>query len=309
MAISRLTRVPLRELWKHEAHGFTRWLSENLDYLNEALKLELTLVEREASGDMSFYADILAEDADGNYFIIENQLEKTDHDHLGKIITYMSNFEGKGAIWITSEPHPEHEAAIHWLNELLPEDSAIYLVKLEAYKIDASASAPLFTIIAGPTKEGRQVGKEKKELAERHVLHLSFWAQLLERSKNRTSLFVNKSPGKNLWLSTGAGRTGFVFSYVIPMKSAQVELYIDTGNLEENKAYFDKLLARRKEIEERFGGSLEWQRLDNRRAARIRYVVDDRGLQNKESWPEIQDKLIDSMIRLSEALRPELKQL
>src|SRR5215510_2832197 len=117
MVISRLTRIPLRELWKHEAHGFTYWLAENLDYLNEALDLELSLVEREASGDMTFSADILAEDGSGNYYIIENQLEKTDHGHLGKIITYMSNLEGKSAIWVTSEPRPEHEKAVHWLNE------------------------------------------------------------------------------------------------------------------------------------------------------------------------------------------------
>lgn len=142
MTISRLQKVPLRELWRHEAHGFTHWLAENLDFLGEALGFEITLVEREATAG-PFSADILAEDTDGNYVIIENQLEQTDHDHLGKLITYLSNLEAKKAIWITSAPRPEHEKAIHWLNETLPADTAFYLLKLEAYRIDDSSPAPL----------------------------------------------------------------------------------------------------------------------------------------------------------------------
>ena len=150
MNIARLETVPLRELWKHEAHGFTHWLADNLDYLGDALGVNFTLIEREASGDMSFAADLLVEDQDGNHYVIENQLEKTDHDHLGKIITYMSNLDAKLAVWITSEPRPEHETAVHWLNEILPANSSVYLVKLEAYRIGESAPAPLFSIVAGP---------------------------------------------------------------------------------------------------------------------------------------------------------------
>ena len=258
---------------------------------------------------MSFSADLLAEDNGGNYYVIENQLEKTDHDHLGKIITYMSNLDGKCAIWIASEPRPEHEKAIHWLNEILPTDSAIYLVKLEAYRIDDSAAAPLFTVIAGPTSVGKQVGEQKKELAERHIQRLSFWEQLLNRSKDQTQLFSNISPGTQSWISTGAGRSGFEFAYVVNMKATQVELYIDTENLEENKGSFDKLLTRRERIEAKFGEALDWQRLENRRACRIRFVVSNKGLEDEELWGDIQGKLIDAMIRLSDALKPEIKRL
>ena len=215
---------------------------------------------------MTFSADILAEDSYGNSYIIENQLEKTDHDHLGKIITYMSNLDARNAIWITKEPHPEHEKAVHWLNEILPAQSAVYLVKMEAYSIGNSVPAPLFTIIAGPTSVGKQVGEEKKEMAERHVLHLSFWEQLLKRSRDKTDLFANVSPGKQLWISTGAGRRGFGLNYVIRMQSATIELYIDDGVAEHNKEYFDKLLEHKEEIERRFGHPINWERLDNRQA-------------------------------------------
>lgn len=308
-SISRLTKVPLRELWKHEAHNFTHWLADNLAYLNDALQLELSLVEREASGNMSFSADILAEDKNNNYYVIENQLEKTDHGHLGQIITYMSNLGAKNAIWITSEPRPEHETAVHWLNELLPDDSAIYLVKLEAYKIDDSSSAPLFTVVAGPTSVGKQIGNEKKELAGFNVLHTEFWGQLLQRSKNKTSLFANISPGKESWISASAGRGGIAFDYVIRKNSGSVELYINTGNADDNKRHFDKLFSKKYQIEQRFEQSINWERLDHRKASQLSFVAANEGLASKERWPEIQDKMIEAMIRFSDALKPEIKDL
>jgi hypothetical protein len=133
--VSRLVSVPLREIWAHEATSFTVWLSENLDFISDTIGFELSLVEREASAG-PFSADILAEDSNGNYVIIENQLNQTDHDHLGKLITYMSNLEARTAIWVSSNPRPEHEKAVHWLNETLPADTAFFLIKIEAFRID-----------------------------------------------------------------------------------------------------------------------------------------------------------------------------
>lgn len=309
MSISRLTKVPLRELWKHEAHGFTRWLAENLDYLNEALDLELSLVEREASGDMTFSADILAEDTDGNYYIIENQLEKTDHDHLGKIITYMSNLEGNGAIWITSDPRPEHEKAVHWLNEILPADSAVYLVKLEAYKIEDSPSAPLFTVIAGPTSVSRQVGEEKKELAERHILRSEFWTQTLEKLKKKGSFFSNISPGKDQWIGTGSGKSGIAYNLVVLKDGIRVEIYISTPSQETNKSYFDQLLSKKEKVEQAFGKPLFWQRLDDKTASRISYTIEGYGWMHRDHWPEMEDRLVEEIYNLRKALQDEIEKL
>lgn len=307
--ISRLQKVPLRELWKHEAHDFTHWLAENLDYLNEALGLELSLVEREASGEMTFSADILAEDESGNYYIVENQLEKTNHDHLGKIITYMSNLDGNGAIWITSEPRPEHEKAVHWLNEILPADSAIYLVKLEAYKIENSPSAPLFTVIAGPTLVSKQIGEEKKELAERHILLLEFWKQILEKYKTRGTFFANIAPSKDHWLSTGAGKAGIIYSQLVMKDALRVEVYFSSNNQEANKRLFDQLLAKKEKIEKDFGRSLEWQRLNEKTACRICYKIEGHGLKDKDHWEEIQNILIEEMYKLREAFQSEIERL
>lgn len=308
MHISRLEPVPLRELWRNEARDFTAWLAENLDFLGETLSVDLSLVEQEASAG-AFAVDILAEDGNGNPVIIENQLERTNHDHLGKLITYMSNLDAKVAVWITSGPRPEHEKAVHWLNEALPADTAFYLIRIEAYRIGNSPPAPLLTIVAGPSPEAKQIGDQKKELAQRHLLRLEFWGQLLERAKERTSLHARKSPTKENWIGTGTGRRGLSLNYVIRMESTRVELYIDTGEAEANKSIFDQLVSNKDPIEDAFGAPLDWQRLDDRRACRICHHLAVGGLADRDRWPEIQDAMIDAMVSLEQALKPHIKRL
>ncbi|MEW6504844.1 MAG: DUF4268 domain-containing protein [Chloroflexota bacterium] len=308
-SVARLIRVPLREVWRHEAHDFTHWLVENLDLLSQVTGLRLSLVEKEAAaGD--FAVDILAEDADGNLVVIENQLERTDHDHLGKLITYMSNQDAKTAIWITSQPRPEHEKAVHWLNETLPDDTSFFLLQVEAVRIDDSPPAPLFTIIAGPSPESRQIGEQRKELARRHVLRLEFWEGLLQKAKQKSTLFVHISPGKDNWISTSAGKRGFTWSYVILKDHARVELYIDTGDSEKNKHYFDTLAQHKDDVEAKFGAPLDWQRLDEKQASRIAYLIKGQGgLYDQEKWDSLQDAMVDAMMRLESALKPHFDRL
>ncbi len=307
MQIGRLKRVELREIWQHEAYDFTTWLAGNLDLLGEFLGLELSLVQQEAAAG-PFSADILAEDGRGSPVIIENQLDRTDHDHLGKLITYLSNLEAKTAVWITSNPRPEHEKAVHWLNEVVPADTAFYLVKIEAYRIGDSAAAPLFTIVAGPSLEARQIGEQKEELAKRHIQRRAFWTELLAQAKEKTALHARISPTTDNWISAGSGKSGLAYNYAIRMEDAQVELYIDRGNVEENKRLFDALLAHKAEIETTFGELLEWQRLDERRACRIRYVLAG-GLKDREHWPDLQERMIAAMTQLERALKPEIQRL
>jgi len=308
MQIGKLEPVSLRTIWANEARDFTTWLAENLDLLGEKLGLDLTLVEQEAPAG-AFSADILAEDGNGNLVIIENQLERTNHDHLGKLLTYLSNLEAKTAIWIASDPRPEHEAALHWLNEMLPADVAFYLLKLEAYRIGDSPPAPLFTVVAGPSPEARQLGVQKKELAERHVLRLEFWGQLLERARKQTNLHARISPNKNSWVSAGAGKSGLAFNYIILRREARVELYIDRGEAEANKRIFDQLYAKREQIEKSFGGPLTWQRLDGRRACRVCHVLPGAGLQDRDRWADTQEAMIEAMVRLEKAFKPHIRQL
>lgn len=307
--IGRMKKVPLKEVWKHEARDFTSWLEKNIEVLGEELDIDLTMIEREKDVGI-FSADLLAEDQNGQKVIIENQLNKTDHDHLGKIITYISNLDAKIAIWISSNPRPEHVQAIDWLNETAS-DIKFYLVKIEAYKIDNSVPAPKFFIVSGPSKEAKKVGEEKQKTAKRHNLRFEFWQNLLEKSKKKTDLHSNISPNIYSWIGTGAGRAGLGFNYAITYKLGQVELYIDRGqdSKEENKNIFDQLYARKEEIEKEFAGKLDWERLDNRRACRIKKSFDYAGLEDKEKWDKLQDDMIDAMIRLEESFKKPIREL
>ena len=191
--IGKIERVPLREVWRHEALDFTTWLEESLDVLNDVLDITLSGAEREQAAG-SFSVDLVAEDESGNPVIIENQFGKSDHDHLGKLITYLTAIDAKAAIWIVPDPRPEHVAAITWLNESAT--AAFYMVKVEAIRIGDSPPAPLLTLIVGPSEEARQAGKTKKDLAERYVIRERFWTQLLATASSKTRLHANVSPSQ-----------------------------------------------------------------------------------------------------------------
>lgn len=300
--IGKLVRVDVRELWRHEGRGFTAWLEHNLDVLGDRLGLQLTAVQREhAVGP--FNLDLLAEDDDHNPVIIENQLERTDHDHLGKVLTYLVNLDAKVAIWVTPDPRPEHERVVDWLNETTP--AAFYLVKLEAYKIGDSDPAPLFHVVAGPDDQTRQVGVEKKEWAERHVLRHKFWAQLIETAKARRAMHATRQPTKDHWLGAGAGRSGVVFNLMVWKDAAGFELSIHTGNPAENKRIFDHLHAQKDAIEREFGHPLDWKRLDDKDTCRIVHESVPKGIREDPSaWPAIHERMIEDVERFAKVVKP-----
>ena len=307
--IGKISRVPLRDVWKHEAYDLTRWLQDNIDVLNDVMDLNLSNPECEQAAG-SFSVDIVAEDETGNPVIIENQLEKSDHDHLGKLITYLVAMGAKTAIWIVSNPRPEHIAGITWLNE--SSAANFYLLKIEAIKIGDSQPAPLLTVIVGPSEEGKQVGKAKKEMSERYIIREKFWTQFLDLSKQKTKLHANISPTQHNWLGTSAGKRGIGYNYAIRKNEAQIELYIDRGKEkgEENKKIFDKLFQHKDTIEKTFNGTLNWESLEGKRACRIREIINVGGYRDEETrWSAIHEAMVDSMIRLDKALKPFIAKL
>jgi Domain of unknown function (DUF4268) len=306
--IGKLERVPLREVWKHEALDFTQWLQENIDVLNSALDLNLVNVDREQAAG-SFSIDLVAEDEGGGTVIIENQLEKSNHDHLGKLVTYLTGMGAKAAIWIVSDPRPEHVAAITWLNEA--SSAAFYMVKVEAVRIGSSPAAPLFTLIVGPSEETEEVGHTKREIAERYTIRKRWWTQLIERSAKISKLHAHITPGEYSWIGTSSGVRGLNLNYSITQDECGAELYIDRGKgrEEENKSIFDQLFAHREEIEKGFGGPLSWERLEGKRACRIKYSQEGGYRTPEDQWPKMQEDIIAAMNRLEQALRPFLKQL
>jgi hypothetical protein len=307
--VGKLQAVDLREIWRHEALDFTKWLFENCDVLNEQIGLSLTPIEKERSVG-PFNVDILAEDSSGRPVIIENQLARTDHDHLGKLLTYLTNLGAKVAIWISSDPRPEHVAAIDFLNEVVPQDTQFYLLKIQAFKIGQSDSAPLFTVVAGPSEERSAGGEVKKEFAEQDKKRYEFFDQLLALCNQKTTLFSSVSPvGYQNWVNSGAGKAGLMWTFVAMKKAARVEFFFCSPNAEVNKKRFESLSVKKESIEENYGEELIWDFKDTRKQQYIRSHCPFGGLDDEEKWPEIQNGMVDRIVRLEKALGSHIKAL
>lgn len=307
--INRISRIPLRDIWKHEARDFTTWLQENIDILNEVIGVEILNAEREQSTG-NFNVDITGEDASGHTVIIENQLERSNHDHLGKLITYLCSFDAKIAIWIVAEPRQEHINAIAWLNESTNVD--FYLIKIEGVKIGDSDPAPLMTIITGPSEEAKSIGTIKKSKSERHKLRYKFWEQFLESSKSKLKTFNSISPSEYNWIGTGSGLRGVNYTFWLTKDGVSLKIYIDRGKDkdEENIDLFNQLIAQKNEIERDFGNELEWEELDGYRSCVIKFNLNSGGWKTEEEkWPIIHQEMIDSMLKLQKATKEKIKRL
>jgi len=157
-------------------------------------------------------------------------------------------------------------------------------------------------------REKEQVGRRKR--AEQFDVRLRFWQGLVEFARNRRTRHANIKPGTYHWLGASSGIRGLGFNYVIVQRSAEVELYIDRGEVDENKRIFDHLYARKEQIEKTFGGPLSWRRLDEKRASRIKCIIETGGYRSPESqWPALQEEMVDAMSKLEAALDPELSKL
>lgn len=186
--LGRLENVPVREVWRHEAHNFTPWLAENITQLGEALNMDLEVVRQEAqTGD--FYLDILARDrSSGAMVAIENQLEWTDHSHLGQILTYAGGHDARILIWVTPQFRDEHRAALDWLNRWTPDEVEVYGVEVRAVKIGNSAIAPEFIPVAFPNAWSKRGIRSQGGPNQRNLQFREFFQPLIDdlHAKNHT---------------------------------------------------------------------------------------------------------------------------
>ena len=162
--LGKLKNVNLREAWSHEAQDFTPWLADNLEYLSNEIGIQLELEGQEVKVE-SFSADIIARDPQNDRrILIENQLEKTDHTHLGQILTYLAGLEAEVIIWVASSFREPHLSAIKWLNEKTVEPFAFFAVQVKAVQIDNSSIAPMFETVAKPNSWDRKIKNKERPL-------------------------------------------------------------------------------------------------------------------------------------------------
>lgn len=308
-SIGKIKKIDPREIWRYEAKDFTPWLAKNIDYLSDVLNMDISV--QTVEGNVGpYFVDIYGEDSSGNKIIIENQLEKSDHTHLGQILTYLVNLDANIAIWITTSPSEEHQQVVEWLNETTPDNMCFYLVQIEGIKIEGQESvAPLFTVVEGPTEERKKIGAEKKEYAQRHTARKQFWTQLIEEMNKKNSLCQNVSPSTDAWIGIALGTSGVGLNLVVSKNYARAEIYINRGDIQKNKEVFDYFLSSKNQIEKDFGGALIWERMDDRVTSRIKYQLDGVSVFNEEDWSKMNDFMIDAASRLHKAFKDSVQKL
>jgi hypothetical protein len=310
IALGSLERVEPRTLWQSESRDFTPWLADNLGLLGNAISLDLELVSREVRVG-AFACDIQAQEpGSGRRVIIENQLEATDHSHLGQLLTYAAGLDAAVVVWIAPIIRDEHREAIDFLNRHTREGIDFFAVALEIVRIGASAPAVVFRLAASPNAWAKRTSilAEQPAASPKGLAYQAFF-QILVDEMRETYRFTNaRSVGAGSWFAFSAGVSGIVFSPAFGIGNMRVDLYIDVGEAARNKAIYDALAEQKIEIETHLSEVLTWQRLGAKRASRISAVqagvkVEDAA----QRGAEMRQWMVTRLLKFREVFGPRLR--
>ncbi len=299
MKLGKLEEVDIRKVWPHEQYDFSKWLAteENIKELGDALNLSLTDVETEKFVG-NYRCDILCKDEiTGKMVLIENQLEPTNHDHLGKIITYASGLDAAVVVWIVASARDEHASAIEWLNKHTDDEISFFLMEVHAYKIGDSDPAPQFKIIEQPNdfvKIVKAVSKNS-DMNESQKNRLEFWTQFNEVVDSQGKPFNKRKATTDHWYNVAIGSSDASISIDLVNKEhkIRVSLWIN-----DNKDIFDALFQRKDEIETALGFGLEWNRLDNKKASYICTYIKGLDFKKQDNYPMLMEQIVDLVLKM-----------
>ena len=304
MAIGKLEEVDIRELWKHEQYDFSEWLSkkENIENLNEILGLTLVDISKETYVG-SYRCDLFAKDeTTGIKVIIENQLEMSNHDHLGKIITYASGLDAKVVVWIVKEAREEHRSAIEWLNNNTNSNINFFLIEIHAYKIGNSDNAPMFQVIEQPNDfiKNNKSTNSSDTMNKSQSQRVEFWNQFNNVLVERGKPFNVRKATTDHWYNVAIGTSDAHIDITLVNKDSVigVELYIT-----DNKELFDKLYQKKDEIEADLGLELDWRRLNNSKASRIVTFIKGLNFDDHSNYNELMNKTIDLAVLMRDTFK------
>ena len=311
-SLGSLKKVDVRHIWQTEAQHFTPWLAQNLDILAETLDMELE-IEAQEKNVGPFRADILCRDTlDKSWVLIENQLERTDHLHLGQLLTYASGLKAVTIIWVSTHFTEEHRSALDWLNNITDDQFKFFGLEVELWQIGDSPVAPKFNIVSKPNDWSRSVGQAARQietgtLTDIKAAQLEFWTQLAEKLKENSHIRPQK-PMPQHWAVFRIGRSGFHMSGLHNTRDRciGVELYINHQNA---KDFYNQLYAQKNDIEAEIGHELIWKELPNKSASRIILYLRDVDPMDRSRWDEYQDWLIKYIEAFDRAFRNRIRNL
>ena len=308
---SELKRVPLREIWENEASDFTTWLESNIQTLGDALGMDLEITSREASvGDFSL--DLLAQDlGSSRTVVIENQLTRTDHDHLGKLLTYAAGFDASTVIWIAEEVRDEHRQALEWLNQRTDTETQFFAVVVEVLQIDDSKPALDFKLVVFPNEwQKSQKQKTSANLSSRGEKYRSYTQMLIDELKEKHKFTRARVGQPYNWYTFSSGIRGIGYGVQFA-RGDKVFTYADIRqNVQGNRLdLFDALEKRKGEIESNFGSPLEWNRADEQQISWIAVSRDGNIELSDDELEEIREWHIENLLKLKEVFQPEIEQV
>jgi len=322
MSLGRLEKVGLREYWVTEDVHFTPWLAQedNIALLGESIGIELE-VEAQEKNVGPFRADILCKDTvTNNWVLIENQLERTDHLHLGQLLTYASGLNAVTIVWIADRFTEEHRAALDWLNEITDSRFNFFGLEIELWKIGESPAAPKFNIVSKPNDWSKSVSKaagqlQEQNLTESKLLQRDYWQAFREYLFDQGSKIKPTKALPQHWMNLALGRSGFQLTAIASLYNSEKQSY-DIGEIraemcvydQEAKEYYSQIEQKKEEIEDAFGEPLVWYNPEDANNCRI-YIKKSADVKNRETWHEQHEWLKCELEKLDCIFRPLVKKL
>jgi hypothetical protein len=307
--LKRLGSSEVRKIWPREQEDLTPWIAENVDALNEALGLEIE-VETAEEYVHGFRLDLAGTDTRSQVpVIVENQFGRSNHDHLGKLITYSAAKEAGIVIWIANEIHTGHREAIDWLNTITPQEMTFYAVELEVFQIDDSLPAPNFRVVTAPPPSKGPPGPSDA-VTPRNRRYQEFFDKLRDALLSVDPHFTRAKAPPQSWWGLPVGRSGFSLTPNFTIEGKfRIEVYIDTGSKKQNDSAFDQLRESRALLEAGIGEELVWEPLPDKRASRIYVAADGTIDDDEDHLDELVEWATRTLVKFRDVFRPLIKNL
>ena len=312
--IATLEKIPIRDVWPDEAKDLTPWLAENPLLLSEALGMDLELEGKEMAVGR-FSADLVYRDlGSDSRVVVENMIAETDHDHVGKLITYGAGLDANYVVLLAECFRPEHRTALTWLNTISEDGFGFFGLALEVFRIEDSNPAPSLRTVVQPDDWHRTVKSAKNQLTESEQSYLGFWSEFLpdfHKAHPGWSKATKAQRFSSASFPSGRSDVRVNAAFCHPDEyRLRAEIYIDGGDAESNLNLFNELHAHKIRIEDEIGEELDWDPLTDTRAARISlYFPETIRVRERDRWPEAREWLIEALGRMRQAFGPVLEKL
>jgi Domain of unknown function (DUF4268) len=307
--LGRLEKVELREIWETEGQGFTPWLAreENLEMLGKVIGIELELEAQEKDVG-PFRADILCKNTlDDSLVLIENQIERTDHRHLGQLITYAAGLQSVTIVWVAAKFTEEHRAALDWLNEMTDKRIRFFGLEVELWRIGNSPAAPKFNVISKPNNWSKTVSEAAKEIenqttSETKKLQYRYWLELVDYLEEVKSKLRSQEPRPQHWLTFTIGRSGFHLNALLNTRDNKIGVELVIADKDGTKGFYNLLLQDKELIEREMGCVLEWRENPEKTQSKVALfksgnIADAKDRAAQQEWIKITLEKFDSVFR------------